>query len=190
VAGHAKGTLLLHLSSHIVTSYGDAAWTRVRDALTAEDRAALPAIVVPSAWYPVGVWNRALKAHLDAHVADPRAEVIALASRVADADLHTLFKILLKVASAEAILRRAGWLWERYFDRGTIEVTDDTPRSFRLRLNAPTGADEGASEPTCAYGVVGWLSHALTMVGASNVSVKHTRCRFAHAKHCEYHVTW
>src|SRR5258706_2575974 len=189
-AGHAKGTLLVHLSSHVTARYGDGAWDRVLAALSTADRAAFPSLIVSSAWYPIALWNRALKAHLDAHVADPRAEVIALAKRVADADLHTLFKILLKVASAEAILRRVGWLWERYFDRGEMAVTEEAPKSFRLRLVAPTAEEDGANEPTCAYGVVGWLTHAITLVGAKDAAVRHTRCRFAHAKQCEYHVTW
>jgi hypothetical protein len=178
------------LSSHVSERYGEAAWSQVTARLSNADRAAMPSIFVTAAWYPVGVWNRALKSHLDHNVADPRAELVALARRVADSDLHTLFKIMLKGASPETILRRVGWLWARYFDAGEMGLLEEATRSARVRLDAPTGEEEGAGEPTCSWGVVGWLTEALYLVGARSASVKHVKCRFGHAKHCEYHVTW
>jgi hypothetical protein len=188
--GHVKGTLLVHLRAHVLEVHGAAAWTDVVASLADKDRGTLDGLLVNGSWYPVRVWNVALREHLAKHATDSRAEVLALARRVADADLHTVFKILLKVASAEAILRRAGWLWERYFDRGGMATLEDGQREFRVHLTAPTAEADGAGSPTCTYGVVGWLSHAMSLVGVKNVQIAHTRCRFAHARHCEYRVLW
>ncbi len=187
---HVKGALLVHLRAHVIERDGDAAWKQLVAKLPEVDRATLDSLIVSSAWYPVGAWNRALDLHLGAHAADAGAEMTAVARRVADADLHTVFKMLLKLASPETVLRRTTWLWERYFDRGGMTVYEDAPHDWRLRLDAPTGEDDGASEPTCAHGVSGWLTHALHLVGAKRAVITHTRCRFTFARGCEYRVVW
>jgi hypothetical protein len=189
--GHVKGALLVHLRAHVIDRGGDAAWTSLVQRLPAFDRATLDSLLVSGSWYPVGIWNRALREHLVAHAADPGAEVAAIAHRIADADLHTVFKMLLKLASPEAVVRRVGWLWERYFDRGAMTPLEVAPSDWRVRLvDAPTGEDDGAGEATCAYGGPGWMTQALRLVGAKRAAVKHMRCRFAFAKSCEYRVTW
>ncbi len=187
---HVKGTLLVHLRAHVSERHGSEAWENLVLRLPTGDRTTLGSLIVSGAWYPVGTWNRALREHLTAHPTDPAAEMTEIARRVADADLHTVFKMLLKLASAETILRRTSWLWERYFDRGGMTVHEDAPSDWRLRLDAPTGEDEGANESTCVYGVAGWLTHALHLVGAKRAVITHTRCRFAYARGCEYRVVW
>jgi hypothetical protein len=188
--GQAKGTVLVHLRAHVTDRGGEGAWKSLVQRLPAGDRAILDSLLVSGAWYPVGLWNRALREHLVAHAADPGAEVFAIAQRIAATDMHAVFKILLKIASPETVVRRAGWLWDRYFDRGTITPVEHAPSEWHVRLEAPTGEDDGAGEATCAYGAPGWLTQALHQVGAKHASVAHVRCRFAFAKACEYRVTW
>jgi hypothetical protein len=188
---HAKGSLLVHLRERVVERHGDVAWSAIVGKLSPAEGQLLSGLLVSAAWYPVGPWNRALAAHLGKHAAtDPAAETRALAVRIADRDLHTVLKLTLKLASPEAILRRVGWLWGRYFDTGTMDAHEVDPRVWHVRLDAPSGEDEGAGQPTCAYGVSGWLTHALRLAGAARASVRHVGCRFSVEGVCEYEATW
>ncbi len=189
--GRAKGALLVHLREHVIRGAGAEAWERIVRASSAPDREYLGALLLTGSWYPVGVWNRALGAHLATRPAEEaRDEMMAIAERVADSDMHTLFKVTLRLASPAMVAARAGSLWGRYFDRGTLTSMETAPAHWRLTLEAPTAEDEGPSEPICAHGLVGWAQQALRLAGATHAVVQHTKCRFAFARYCEYRVTW
>jgi hypothetical protein len=189
--GQAKGALLVHLREHVIRRGDEAAWERLVSAASAADREYLGALLLTGSWYPVGVWNRALTAHLATRPAgDVRDEMMAIAERVADSDMHTLFKVTLRLASPAMVAARAGSLWNRYFDRGTLTSTETAPAHWRLTLEAPTAEELGPSEPLCAYGLVGWAQQALRLAGAKHAVVEHSKCRFAYARYCEYRVTW
>jgi hypothetical protein len=178
------------MHEHVVDHYGARAWGRIVDAVPPADRDQLGALLITAAWYPVGLWNRAWRAHLETSGGDPAAETPALALRAADADLHMLFKLTLKLASPTQVVRRSDWLWRRYFDAGGVTIHEDSPAQFRARLEAPIEEDSGPSETLCTYGVGAWLTHALGLSGATKAKVEHTRCRFAFYKQCEYRITW
>jgi hypothetical protein len=188
--GHIRGSLLVHLRAHVTEKHGEACWSRVSAGVAPADRDHLQALLISGTWYPVGLWNRAWRAYLGATHGDPAAEMSALAVRVADADLHTVLKLTLKLASAAQVVRRADWLWHRYFDVGAVTVHEEAPSRFRARLEAPTGDDEGPSDVVCAHGVEKWLTHALVLSGAAKASVQHIRCRFTFSKYCEYRIGW
>jgi hypothetical protein len=188
--GHVRGSLLIHTHAHVAEKHGTAAWSLVVDGAPPVDREQLGGLLITGAWYPVGLWNRTWRAYLASSGADPATEMAALAVRVADADLHTLFKLTLKLASAAQIVRRADWLWTRYFDVGAVTIQEESPTTFRSRLEAPTKEDDGPSEAICAYGVPRWLTHALSLSGATKAIVEHKRCRFSFSKYCEYRIAW
>jgi hypothetical protein len=190
VPGRIRGSLLVHMRAHIEHEHGGPGWDRVVSGVPAADRDPLAGLLITGAWYPVGLWNRAWRAYLGWSKADPASEVQALAIRVADADLHTVFKLTLKLASPAQVVRRADWLWSRYVNVGTVTIHELAPTRFRVRLEAPTGEDEGPSEAICAHGVPAWMTHALTLSGAANVTIEHARCRFTFSRHCEYRVSW
>jgi hypothetical protein len=178
------------MRAHVMETRGDAGWAHVTGGVPLADRERLGGLLITGTWYPVGLWNRGWRAHLASSGADPAAEMTALAVRVADADLHTVFKLTLKLASAAQIVRRSDWLWSRYFDVGTVTIHEEGPSSFRVRLEAPTGEDEGPNEAVCAHGVAKWLAHALHLSGATKATVQHTKCRFTFSRHCEYRIGW
>jgi hypothetical protein len=186
----AKGTLLKHLEEFIVERHGQERWRMVLETLSADDRAAFEGLLLAGNWYPVGVWNRALKAYMSHHLTDTAAEMTAIARFVADRDLNTLFKVILRMRSAEFVLSRTDSLWSRYFDVGEFQQQQTEKRRFALSLNAPVGEDEAPGELTCGLGVCGWLTQALELTGAKNSRIVHTRCRFRGAPQCEYDATW
>jgi hypothetical protein len=174
----------------VVHRAGQETWDRLARASSAADREHL-ALLLTGSWYPIGLWNRLLHAYLSTSAPDDaRSEVTAIAQLASDSDMHSLFKITLRLASPAMVTARAGSLWSRYFDRGALTPTELSPTHWRLRLEAPTAEEEGPGEPICAYGVVGWAEHALRLTGARHAVVEHSKCRFAFSRYCEYRVTW
>jgi len=186
--GHAKGSVLFHLRGFVSRAHGDAAWTSLLERLPPDDRNILSGILIMGGWYPVGVWNRALQQYLPANFADPMAGMAELSSYIAQADLTTLYKLVLKVGTPGFIMGRAGSLWGRYFDSGVLIPKEVGARTWRLQLEAPRHEDEAPSVYTCE-GVCSWLVGALHLTGAS-LTIKQTRCRFQGSPTCEYDAHW
>ncbi len=185
-----KGTLLKNLGDFVEQRHSPAAWRAVVDALPADDRAVIDGLLLVGGWYPVGVWNRAVATYIRQHAKDVDGEMTAIARHIADRDLNTVFKVLLKMGSAEFVLSRTDSLWSRYFDVGTFENAELGKRRWALKLTAPTGENEAPGELTCGPGVCGWLQQALELTGVKQARVVHSRCRFHGAYQCEYDVTW
>src|SRR5689334_13436185 len=99
-----KGTLLKNLADFVEERHSPAVWREVVDSLPADDRAVVDGLLLVGGWYPVGVWNRAVTSYVRRFAQDADAEMTAIARHVADRDLNTLFKVLLKMGSAEFVL--------------------------------------------------------------------------------------
>src|SRR5277367_2122337 len=115
-----KGTLLVHLRAFVIREFGDRGWSNLLATLRPSDRQVLEGLVLVGGWEPVGVWNRALESFLTANYSDPAGNMSRLAKFVADRDLNTLFRLVLKVGSPDFILSRTASLYNRYFDAGTF----------------------------------------------------------------------
>ena len=185
-----KGTLLKNLGDYVHDRHGAAAWRVVVDALPADDRAIIDGLLLVGGWYPVGVWNRCIESYIAKFALDADAEMTAVARHIANRDLNTVFKVLLKMGSPEFVLGRTDSLWSRYFDMGELTNRELEERHWLLKLSAPVGEDAAPGALTCGPGVCGWLTQALQLTGIHAPHVVHTHCRFRSASACEYDVTW
>ena len=185
-----KGTLLKNLGDFVVERHSASAWRAVVDALPADDRAIIDGLLLVGGWYPVGVWNRCIKSYITRYAKDADGEMTAVARYIADRDLNTLFKVLLKMGSAEFVLGRTDSLYSRYFNVGKFENTELAKRQWALKLTGPTGEDEAPGELTCGPGICGWLTQALELTGVKGSRIVHTKCRFRSSPSCMYDVTW
>ena len=193
VAGRCKGTLLVNLRAYITTNRDAATWERVVSRLPEPDQVVLKQPLLVSSWYPIGVWNRALRDHVRGVTVDPAAqsvETLRIAKYVAERDLNTVLKFALSIAMPDTIVARTGMFWSRYFDVGTLTPRMLKAREWVLTIDCPTGEDDGPSALTCGDGVNGWVANALILAGASAPKVVHRRCRFRGALVCETDVTW
>ncbi len=189
MSGQGKGMLLVNLRGFVEAHEGAARWRSLVDGLQPADREVIDGMVLTGGWYPVGVWNRVVASYLFGHP-DPGKHMTALARHIADKDLNTLFKVILRMGSPAFVLGRTDSLWQRYFDVGKMTHREVAERNWHLTLAAPTAENEGPSEWTCGPGVSGWLTQALELTGAKTGRVAHTRCRFHGAIACEYEARW
>lgn len=187
MAGHVKGAVLRHAEAYVCARRSNEAWSALVDALPEADQKVLGGLVLDGAWYPIGTWNRLLAALCEAPGARPEQLLLDMARFMADRDLNVVFKVLLRMRSAAYIVKRTPLLWKRHYDVGEVEVAE-APDGFRVCLRAPTGIEEGPSRWVCNEGTVGWMTHALELVGVSQPKVAHVACRFDGKPQCEYDV--
>jgi len=186
--GRCKGSILVHLRAYAESTYGKDAWTDMLVASKPEDRAVLEGIVIAGGWYPVGLWNRALGALLAGQSAAVDAEMRKVASYIADRDLNTVYKMVLRLGSPEFLLRRTDSLWSRYFDSGKFTHQELGPKKFKLLLDAAKTVDS-PDRLTCGPGVCAWIEMGMKNTGVEG-RVQHVECRFDNGQRCEYLATW
>jgi hypothetical protein len=188
-----KGSLLVHVKAWVVREQGKEGWEAVAAALPAADRAVLTGLLLGGGWYPVGIWNRSLNAYNERFAPSERERqrsMTEMSAWVAQEDLSTIFKVLLRIATPAMVLERTPGLWSRYFDVGQIKARELGERRWEMVLEAPVGSDDDSpGENTCKYGVPGWLTRALDLSGARPQIAK-TRCRLRGAPTCGYEVKW
>jgi hypothetical protein len=188
MTGRCKGSILVHLRSYADTVYGATAWRSMLSDAPAEDRAILDGIVIAGGWYPVGVWNRALATLLTQHTVSIDQEMRKVASYIADRDLNSVYKMVLRLGSPEFLLRRTDSLWSRYFDSGKFTHQEMGPKKFKLLLEAPKTI-EAPDRLTCGPGVSAWIEMGMKNTGVDG-RVQHVDCRFENGQRCEYIATW
>lgn len=187
--GKCKGTLLVNLRSFVSTTRDAGAWERLVTSMPKSDRDVLNQPLLVSSWYPIGVFNRALRTHVRS-TGDQSNEIKRLARYIADRDLNTVLKFALSIAMPDTIVARTGMFWSRYFNTGSLSPKMVKPREWLLTITSPTGDEEGPSAMVCGDGVSGWVEQALVLAGASAPRVTHPRCRFRGATECTSEVVW
>jgi hypothetical protein len=184
-----KGTLLVHLRAFVVRDFGDAGWERLVAQVPPADRALLDGLLLVGGWIPVGVWNRAVQVFLTNNYADPAGAMAEVARFVADSDLHSIFRLVLKVGAPDFILGRTQSIYNRYFEAGTFVPKKIAARHWVASLTAPRDEEQGPGVFSCDAGISAWLKHALQLSGVQP-TVVHSRCRFSRAPSCEYDLKW
>lgn len=187
--GRCKGTLLVNLRSLVVEAKGDAVWSALVHTTSPADQDVLRQPLLVSSWYPVGVYNRIIAGYL-AGERDAGLAMTRYARHVANRDLNTVLRVMLSLASPEAIVKRSPMLWGRYFDTGSVSAHEEAPGRWVVAVDCPKGEEEGPAEPTCRSGVGGWLVEGVLLAGAKSPVSEHRSCRFAGAPRCETVLTW
>ncbi|MEW5855158.1 MAG: hypothetical protein AB2A00_40655 [Myxococcota bacterium] len=185
-----KGNALGGLKRYVEETHGAAGFERWLADVPKQHQEAVRAIVLPAAWYPVLTWNVVLQRYVDVFGAGKPESFKPVAEFIAANDLTKIFKVLLTLASPSMVLGRVGFLWERYFDVGTLSSVQRTAKSYVITLDAPTGQAEGPDKIICSVGVPQWLVRALQMTGAKSATASHVRCRFNGAPKCETEMSW
>lgn len=189
MAGNSKGSILIYTREYVQQHFGDEAWRGVLEQLEPSDREVFADMPLASVWYPVAHWNRLMGVVLPMLGPDPESGMRKLASFIAESDLNSVYKLVLKLGSPEFMLKRTGLLWSRYFDAGQVVPEELGARHWKLVLTGPTSLEAAPDAYTCGPGVTAWVASGLALSG-THARVVETRCRFRGSARCEYDITW
>ncbi len=187
--GHGKGSLLIHTRDYILREHGARRWEEILEASTAADRAVLTGILLAGGWYPIGVVNRVVARYCSS-AKSPDDEMRRLSAYIADTDLGSVYKMVLRLGSPDFLVRRTGSLWNRYFDVGDLVPSQVGKQEWQLRLVMPLDEDRAPNRFFCGPGCPAWIEMALRLTGAEDAKVAHVECRFENRQACVYKVTW
>lgn len=187
-----KGSALIHARNFIQSRWGheSTGLSGVLERLEPASRQLFTSNLLSHAWYPVAVWNEVVE-QAARRTENPSRTVRELAAYVAQEDLTTAYKILLKIGTPEMVFRRAGVFWSKYFDGGKSEGFPTGPKHFMVTLEA-LGRD-AKNDPgmlTCREAVPSWQENAIRLTGTPGGKSVHVKCRFDGHDRCEYDVSW
>lgn len=112
---------------------GDEAFERALAALTAEEREAFMDSTVLS-WVPATAIDRAMAEFARAARTTPE-ELVVEATRIAQEEmLHTIYRILMRITTDEALIGRTNTFYSRVYDTGTLSSVFPTPGRANVTL--------------------------------------------------------
>lgn len=162
---------------------------RAAEVLAPRLRAYLEERVLVSSWYPEEDYVELLRGlRKIMHEGDPRAYE-AMGAVSARVDLTGLYKHQLHEGDPAKTLRRGVQVWPSYHDTGRMELSlQDEPGSTR-RATLDLAGYAMACEETCRVNT-GWIHTQLSMAGARDVEVVHTRCAGKGEAVCRWEAKW
>lgn len=185
----AKGLLFTYLHEWAVSHHSEEAWQRALAATSPETRELYEGLLLASSWQPISAWNEIVDAFFPAQYADADAGMRAFCQDLGERELTSLVKLVLKMGSPGFLLKRTGFLWNRYFGSGSFHARELGPQRWQLWLDAVADTNRAANRLTCANGPGPWLERGFELCGCPG-TVKHTRCRFDGSPRCEWEATW
>jgi uncharacterized protein (TIGR02265 family) len=179
-----KGSVLKSRFAMVEELGGADATERVLAAMTAEDRAALKAVVAVG-WYPFDLGTR-LDDAIVKTLGGGRPEFFEkLGAASAETNLTGPHKSFLAPGDPHRFLGRAHAIYGAYYKTGHREYQQTGEKEGLLT----TYEAENFSAPDCLT-VVGWHKKALEMCGCTGVAVVEEECRARGGAVCRYRVTW
>lgn len=187
--GRAKGLLFNHLEQWAVGQHGKQAWETALANSGEREREMFKSIILASSWQPIEAWNNIVRVFFNRQYSDPNEGMSLFCAHLGERELTTLVRLVLKLGSPEFMLKRTGFLWQRYFDSGRFGAEEEAPGRWRLWLTDDADETRTAGALTCANGPGPWLQRGLELAGTGG-TVEHVRCRFDGRDRCEFEARW
>ena len=112
---------------------GDEAFERALAVLTAEERAAYMESTVLS-WVPVAMIDRAME-EIARAARIPAEELVVHVTRVSQEEmLHTIYRILMRITTDEALIGRTNTFYSKVYDTGTLSSVFPAPGRANVTL--------------------------------------------------------
>jgi len=182
---NVKGTAVVAALRFLRERFGEDGLASILADLDPADRAALEGGALVSAWYPVALMLRLMRAaearfgtrliHLYRHMG--RAS--------ADYGLTTVYKIFFKVGSPQFIIAKGSSLFGRYYSQGQLRIVESKAGHAAVDLvDFPDGAPEFCER------IRGWMERTMELAGAQKLRSAHSLCVHRGDEVCRFEGFW
>lgn len=182
---HVKGSAVTSRVRYVRDHFGEAAYRRLRDALSAPHRELLDRGVLPHAWVPYDLF---IGINVEADRMFGKGDLalcFEMAKFGAEVNLPTLYRIFYRLNSPKFVFTKATRLWEVHYDSGRLVSLEDGPTSVRLRIE-----DFAEPHPAHCLSVRGWAVRSVEMSGAVLTGHAEELCRTRGDAACEMRIVW
>jgi len=188
----ASGSIFIYSREYIIETYGQDVWQQISDKLTEEESKFANSVCSPNEWYPVYLLNKVLNILENLQSIEDKKSIIPIVEYITEKDLLPVFNLFLNLKDPVFVLQNVPSIWNRYFDTGkvNIELSDSENNHFQYSLTEGTDENVYSGEAICRHGTVTWIKTALEIVGALNVEVVHSKCRYTGDPVCITDVKW
>lgn len=180
-----KGLIVHARVEFVKEHFGDEAWNRVLESMSAEDRQILGDTIVTAKWYPFEVGERLDRAIVDILGGGDEGIFEDIGVKSAQRSLLKVHKSFLKPGDPQAFMNKSDMIYKFYYDTGYREYKETGPNSGVVS----TYEAETFSAADCLT-VVGWYKEALKMCGARNIKAEEEECRAKGGTCCRYRFSW
>jgi uncharacterized protein (TIGR02265 family) len=180
-----KGVILYARREFVLEHFGKEGWERVLGALPEADRELLQGSFFAAQWYPFKTGERLDHAIVKVLGGGDENVFEDIGAKSAQRALSKEHKYFLTPGDPQAFMRRAGTIYDFYYDTGYREYEQAGPNSAVLT----TYEAETYSAADCLT-VVGWYKEALKMCGATHVEATEEECRAKGGSCCRYRFRW
>jgi hypothetical protein len=166
-----KGTAPASTIRFVVERFGAPALAQIAAELPPEQRAAVEAGLLVSAWYPFSLLinlSRAVEKHFGRQV--PRIQH-EMGRASADYGLTTVYKFFFRIGSPQFILSGASSLFRNYYTTGSLRAAVAEPGHAVMELT-----DFGEPAPELCERLGGWYERTIELAGGKAFRMKHSAC--------------
>ena len=121
---HVRGVVLKTYREILLERFGEPGFALVLRGLHDETREILQGMIIATEWYPnrlvVDLYETIVRVHLDGKP----ERIRELGKMSAQRDLRGVFKIFVVIVSPQYLVSKTASMWNRYFDHGRVEITD------------------------------------------------------------------
>jgi hypothetical protein len=179
-----KGSPVRSLQKFIESNLTDAQRDAVFAALPPEYATRFRTPILATETLPVHMLNRFTEE--SARVAGEPLDAFARrAGREAAGDaVKGIYRFFALVLTPPALLSKASQMWSSLYNRGELQVVEQTANSATIRLaNFP-------SELAGCSRLTGWIERMAELTRAKNVTITQVQCFAKGAKNCEWKLKW
>jgi hypothetical protein len=160
-------------------------WDDVVPHLSAPTRDIVTGTVLASTWYPFETLVDVIRTADRIVGKGDLALAKEMGRYAATANLSTVFRILVRLATPKTVLAKGASLWSLHHDTGKAVATEDGPggASYEIR-------DFGAPDRALCVSLEGWIERCMEITGAKNVEVREEECATKGGPVCRFRGSW
>lgn len=152
--------------------------------LDPQDATRFRAPILPTETIPVALLNR-----VTAEAARVKGETLEgfgrrAGSEAAGEAVRGIYRFFALVLTPSALLAKASQMWSSIYNRGRLNVAEQTETSARIEL-----LDFPSEAAGCAR-LTGWIEKMAELTGAKDITITKTRCFARGDAHCEWQLRW
>ncbi len=181
-----KGVSIISTKEFVISKFGQEGYQKWLNALPQESAKLMEETILASTWYPLDIGMlEPTKKVCDVFYEGSFQGAEEMGAYSADKSLHGIYRVFVKAASPNTLLKRAAQLFQSYYSPSNIEIENVSKNHYIIRFS-----EFDPPSPFIEYRVIGWIIKALEICGAKNIRMsvkKHAKVR---SEFSELKVKW
>ena len=181
-----KGEVILSIPLFILKKCGRKGYNEWLDSISPEARKVYSSPIHKSDWFPLKeIMIEPTAKCCEMFFNNSRMGAWHCGRYSAEYGLKGIYKVLVKLASPQILIKKAGPILASYYKPSSLEVVESGKNYVIIRFTEFPEMDK-----VIEYRIAGWMERASEICGCKNVTVKITKSLTENDLYTEYKVSW